>query len=258
VIWLDRVPGKNEGTFVSRSWGSDEKTPTEKASGSTENSMNNTNTQNHENTENIKPSAACDTTRPTNTSSGTGSIDDDEEDMNEVTLDMDSLQKVSIPPSTYPSQNRMKRFADQSIPSHELTAISDEEDEETIEPELPTKTKTTTDKTEELPLQDNKVSSTTDDFEKKSSGKTTTITTSQTRKRTSSDRDEANSEFSESSSETPTMSDNQEEGARTPKRKRSDADSNPPDLTSPDSSTRRSTRRLVKQPNVGGKNSKKK
>lgn len=235
------------------------KTPTEKASGSTENSMNNTNTQNHENTENIKPSAACDTTRPTNTSSGTGSIDDDEEDMNEVTLDMDSLQKVSIPPSTYPSQNRMKRFADQSIPSHELTAISDEEDEEAPEPELPAKTKNnTTDKTEELPLQDNKVSSTTDDFEKKSSGKTTTITTSQTRKRTSSDRDEANSEFSESSSETPTMSDNQEEGARTPKRKRSDADSNPPDLTSPDSSTRRSTRRLVKQPNVGGKNSKKK
>ena len=107
--------------FVSRSWGSDEKTPTEKASGSTENSMNNTNTQNNENTENIKPSTSCDSTRPNNTSSGTGSIDDDEEDMNEVTLDMDSLQKVSIPPSTYPSQNRMKRFADQSIPSHELT-----------------------------------------------------------------------------------------------------------------------------------------
>lgn len=259
VIWLDRVPGKNEGTFVSRSWGSDEKTPTEKATtGSTENSMNNTNTQNHENGENIKPSTSCDSIRPNNISSGTGSIDDEEEDMSEVTLDMDSLQKVSIPPSTYPSQNKMKRYADQSIPSHELTTISDAEDEEEspIEP-VPAK-KPASDKNEELPLQDNQVSSTTDDFAKRSSSKTTTISTSQTRKRTSSDRDEANSEFSESSSETPTMSDNHEEGARTPKRKRSDADSNPPGLTSPDSSTRRSTRRLVKQPNVGGKNSKKK
>merc|ERR1712127_1180379 len=105
-------------------------------------------------TENIKPSTSCYSTRPNNTSSGTGSIDEDEEDMNEVTLNMDSLQKVSVPPSTYPSQNRMKRFADQSIPSHELTAISDEEDEEAPEPVLPAKKKTTTDKTEELPLQD--------------------------------------------------------------------------------------------------------
>lgn len=220
--------------------------------------MNNTNTQNHENGENIKPSTSCDSIRPNNISSGTGSIDDEEEDMSEVTLDMDSLQKVSIPPSTYPSQNKMKRYADQNIPSHELTTISDAEDEEEspIEP-VPAK-KPASDKNEELPLQDNQVSSTTDDFAKRSSSKTTTISTSQTRKRTSSDRDEANSEFSESSSETPTMSDNHEEGARTPKRKRSDADSNLPGPTSPDSSTRRSTRRLVKQPNLGGKNSKKK
>ena len=113
--------------FVSRSWGSDEKTPTEKATtGSTENSMNNTNTQNHENGENIKPSTSCDSIRPNNISSGTGSIDDEEEDMSEVTLDMDSLQKVSIPPSTYPSQNKMKRYADQSIPSHELTREGEE------------------------------------------------------------------------------------------------------------------------------------
>ena len=84
--------------------------------------------------------------------------------------------------------------------------ISDAEDEEEspIEP-VPAK-KPASDKNEELPLQDNQVSSITDDFAKRSSSKTTTISTSQTRKRTSSDRDEANSEFSESSSETPTQS----------------------------------------------------
>ena len=76
-----------------------------------------------ENNENIKPS-----TSSTSSSSGVGSgsskrsiDDDDEEDMNEVTFDMDSLKNDDIPNSFYPSQNRMKKYADQSIPSHELT-----------------------------------------------------------------------------------------------------------------------------------------
>ena len=76
--------------------------------------MNSTNTQTSENNENVLLSQIH------NNSSGTGSIDDDEEDMTEVTLDMDSLQNDNIPRSIYPSQNRMKRFADPSIPSHSI------------------------------------------------------------------------------------------------------------------------------------------
>ena len=103
------------GIFVSRSWGSDEKAPKEIM-------------EKDENNENLKPNTSLSTSSSSSSSSsGVGSSskrsidEDDEEDMNEVTFDMDSLKNDDIPNSFYPSQNRMKKYADQSIPSHELT-----------------------------------------------------------------------------------------------------------------------------------------
>jgi len=267
VIWLDRVPGRNDGNFVSRSWGSDEPPPqTQEDEEETDQTDTGCSIENQENTKPENATTVVTTTaaaqnvisHSVSNTNTTSNLEDDDEDMSEIALDMDSLSQDDMP-SVYPSQNRMKRFADSSIPSHQLTLISDDEDEEEPAP-LPEKQKSSSKKSE-LPLQDNEVSSSTD-AKPLSKTATSSLSTGLIRKRTSSDRDDANSETNSSeSSETPT-SDNQENpGARTPKRKRSDADSvdtaNLPNA-SPDSSTRRSTRRLVKQTNVGTRSTKKK
>merc|ERR1712036_141713 len=158
--------------------------------------------------------------------------------------------KEMMAPANYPSQNRMRKYADLSIPHTMLMLMSDDEEVEVDGGDKITAPGTETPPTSETPLQDSEVSSTTNDPEVTTSSTshpvtvtvptvsvthstrnrdtivTTTTTIISRRKRTSSDLDADD----ESAPELPTSSSSGDENVaervsrHTPKRKKSDAD----------------------------------
>lgn len=268
VVWLDRASGAGQPDFVSRAWSSD--SPANQAAG----------------LENMSTSTGLE-----ESNSGSRSLDQDEQfadeeddDMADITMDR-TVGKEMLAPANYPSQNRMRKYADLSIPHTMLMLMSD--DEEVEVDDKVTAPGTDTPPTSETPLQDSEVSSTTDDQEPTSSSSsspptttviptvsvthstrnrdtivTTTTTIISRRKRTSSDLD-ADDESAPPTTPSSSSGDEQQTEPRvlrhTPKRKKSDAttdnvssESVGSEMTTPGGSKRRSKRLIENKSSTTG------
>lgn len=278
VVWLDRANNAGQQDFVSRAWSSD--CPAKSAASSDV----------QQNTEVVDMS--------TSSSSSLGEtggrnleqseqLDDDDDDMSDISLE----RTRELTPAIYPSQNRMKKYADLSIPHHMLTLMSDDEEDEEEEQIIQSSKSTilssassnSVSTTTSEPLQDSEVSSTTTDTVEptisvdneiptvsvthSTRNANTVVTTTTTiitrRKRTSSDLDADD----ESAPDNPTVNEESvgDNNRHTPKRKKSDAESSttgtplsPVTEEMTPGGTKRRSRRLIGKQNVTRSSSRRK